>query len=143
MRNYYDEYLYLFNKVVLYAINPNPSYDDSLTIANLARKVLESYLTFKVPTHDEVIDKVRSLSNELTTPTRAMCRLLNSKSHMQIIPDQDSGDDIEIINTMQFTIRDMLNFMLENDKLHFKTLLSNCDEIPAGLIDNEKLVFPS
>ncbi len=143
MRNYYDEYLYLFNKVVSFAINPNPNYDDSLTIANLARKVLESYLAFKVPTQDEIIDKVRSLSNELSTPTRAMCRLLNSKSHLQIIPDQDRGDDIEVIHTMQFIIRDMLNFMFENDKHHFKTLLSNCDDIPEGLLDDEKLAFPT
>lgn len=142
-QNYYDEYLFLFQKVISYAVKASPSYDDSLTVANLARKVLESYLTFKVPTHDKLMNKVRSLSNELTTPTRAMCRLLNSESHMQIIPDQDHGDDIEIVHMMQYTIRDMLNFMYENDKLHFKTLVSNCDDIPKGLIDNEKLSFPA
>lgn len=139
--NYFDEYSYLFNRVIKYAVSSSPDSDESLAIANLARKILESFLTFKVPNDIDLIEKVRALSAELTTPTRAMCRLLNSKSHLQIIPDQDQGDDIELISSMQQIIRDMLSFIFQNDPMHFRILVDKCDSVPVGFIGEGSLHF--
>lgn len=141
LRDYMDEYVYLFKHLINYSRIQQPTLDESLAIANLARKALESYLTFKVPNNSNGIEKVRTICNDLTVSTRAICRLLNNHSHLKIIQDQDKGDNLEIIQAMPSIVDDLLRFMFSNDKLHFRTLLECCKIEPESIIKDDDLDF--
>ena len=136
---YYDEYIYLFGRIFTYAINTAPDPEDALIMANLARKLLESYLTFKVPTNIDNIEKIRILSGGLPSSYRALIRLVNTRSHLRVIRDTESIDDFSIINEMQQTAIDLLSFIFKTDKLHFRFLVENCDVPFDRIIQNDEL----
>lgn len=58
---YHDEYAYLFKKIYDFVKTPPEDTSDYLQYPNIARRVLEGFLTFKLPSSSTLMDKVIEL----------------------------------------------------------------------------------
>lgn len=128
---YHDEYAYLFKKVYSFVKNPPADTSDYLQYPNMARRLLEAFLTFKLPLPNDkytMIDKVLELEKGGNTAAgRAVLRLLNNRSHLRAISDSEIADDIDSITILPDTLQHLLNFMKQHDKKHYDTLAKLCD----------------
>ena len=128
---YHDEYAFLFRKVYEFVKNPPSDTSEYLVYPNLARRLLESFLTFKLPKPEDqsnLMGKVLELEgSQKTAAGRAVLRLLNNHSHLRVIPDIGNADDIDSISTLPDTLKNLLEFMRCHDKVHYDTLAELCD----------------
>ena len=106
---YHDEYAYLFKKVYNFVKCPPSNTSEYLQYPNMARRLLEGFLTFKLPLPNDqcqMIDKVLILEgNRNTAAGRAMLRLLNNRSHLRVIQNSQFEDDIDSITILPNTLR--------------------------------------
>lgn len=128
---YHDEYAYLFKKVYSFVKCPPSDTSEYLQYPNMARRLLEGFLTFKLPLPNDqcsMIDKVLTLEgNRNSAAGRAMLRLLNNRSHLRVIQDSQSEDDIDSIAVLPDTLKYLLEFMRNHDERHYNTLATLCD----------------
>ena len=125
---YHDEYAYLFKKIYEFIKNPPSDTSDYLQYPNIARRVLESFLTFKVPSANTMMDKVLELENNRESrAVRSIMRLLNNHSHLRVIPSGDLSDDIDSITVLPDILNNLMEFIKKHDKLHYNTLATLCD----------------
>lgn len=124
-----SEYHYLFRFVRDFAISGEAHYDYTYLMPNVMRKVLEVFLTFKVPTHADIVGKLDDLSKDHpeldAIRLRALNRLIQVESH------GDSMDDIVAINAMTLEeTRDcaaaLIDMMKLVDRKHYDGLESVC-----------------
>lgn len=136
LSQYYDEYAYLFKLVYLFVKHPPDNIGDYFQYPNVARRLLEGFLTFKMPNDDSLIDKVLLLDgDENTAAGRAMLRLLNNRSHFRVIPDSEGVEDTTNIATLPNTMQFLMQFIETHDKKHYDALVSRCD--PHGVDDSD------
>lgn len=125
---YHDEYAYLFKKIYEFVKNPPSDTSEYLQYPNMARRVLEGFLTFKLPTSKTMIDKVLELENNReSSAVRSIIRLLNNHSHLMVIPGAELMDDIDSISALPDTLNNLLEFIKYHDKRHYDTLAALCD----------------
>ena len=126
---YHDEYAYLFKKIYSFVKCPPRDISEYLQYPNMARRLLEGFLTFKIPRPSgSMIDKVLALEgNKNTAAGRAMLRLLNNRSHLRVIQDSQFADDIDSITILPNTLKYLLEFIKNNDEQHYNTLADLCD----------------
>ena len=126
---FHDEYAFLFKKVYDFAKNPPEDISEYLQYPNMARRLLEGFLTFKCPDPKlDMINRVLQLEKgKVTATSRAVLRLVNNKSHMRVIPDGDAVDDLDNITAMPEIIKNMLEFMKAHDEMHYSILAESCD----------------
>lgn len=136
---YHDEYAYLFKKVYDFVKNPPDDTSEYLQYPNMARRLLEGFLTFKLPLpNDEcsMIDKVLELEQGRNTAAgRAVLRLLNNRSHLRVITGNELEDDIDSISILPDILKQLLEFMKCHDERHYNTLALLCD--PQYKIDGD------
>lgn len=126
--NYHDEYAYLFKQIYSFVKTPPKDTSDYLQYPNIARRVLEGFLTFKIPSPSTLLDKVLELEQGRDTSAgRALMRLLNNHSHLRIISGGDHADDIDSIAVLPDTLKHLMDFMKSHDKQHYDTLAALCD----------------
>lgn len=125
---FHDEYAFLFKKVYTFVHDSKRNLNDYLLYPNIARRLLEGFLTFKVPTNNMTqLDKVLRLEEkEETAAGRAMQRLLNNYSHLNVIPSNDKRDDVDSISVLPQTLQYLLDFIKEKDEYHYMTLADEC-----------------
>ncbi len=120
---YHDEYAYLFKKIYDFVKFPPSDTSEYLQYPNIARRVLEGFLTFKLPSSSSLIDKVLELEQcESTVAGRAVMRLLNNHSHLRVISSSDIADDIDSIATLPDILYQLMEFIKRHDKRHYDTL---------------------
>ena len=125
---YHDEYAYLFKKIYEFVKNPPSDTSEYLQYPNMARRVLEGFLTFKLPSSKTMIDKVLELENNReSSAVRSIMRLLNNHSHLRVIPGAELSDDIDSISALPDTLNNLMGFIKCHDKCHYDTLASLCD----------------
>lgn len=128
---YHDEYAYLFKKIYSFVKSPPSDTGEYLQYPNMARRLLEGFLSFKIPLpNDEfsMIDKILDMEkHENTTVSRAMLRLLNNNSHLCVISGNEHADDIDCIATLPDTLFHLLKFIKRHDVKHYNTLAKLCD----------------
>lgn len=136
---YHDEYAYLFKKIYSFVKAPPSDTSEYLQYPNMARRLLEGFLTFKLPRpNDEcsMIDKVLELEQGRNTAAgRAVLRLLNNHSHLRIITGNELSDDIDNIAVLPDILKHLLEFMKYHDEKHYNTLAMLCD--PEYKIEGE------
>ena len=94
----------------------------------MARRVLEGFLTFKLPSSKTMIDKVLELENNReSSVVRSIMRLLNNHSHLRVIPGAELSDDIDSISALPDTLNNLMEFIKYHDNRHYDTLSSLCD----------------
>ena len=125
---YHDEYAYLFKKIYEFVKNPPSDTSEYLQYPNMARRVLEGFLTFKLPSSKTMIDKVLELENNReSSAVRSIMRLLNNHSHLRVIPGAELSDDIDSISALPDTLNNLMEFIKYHDNRHYDTLASLCD----------------
>ena len=125
---YHDEYAYLFKKIYDFVKNPPEDTSEYLQYPNIARRVLEGFLTFKLPSSLTLIDKVIELeAGRNSAAGRAVMRLLNNHSHLRVISSSDLADDIDSITILPDILNHLMEFIKFHDKRHYDTLAQLCD----------------
>ena len=125
---YHDEYAYLFKKIYDFVKQPPENTSEYLQYPNIARRVLEGFLTFKLPSSSPLMNKVIELEQgRSTTAGRAVMRLLNNYSHLRVISSSDIADDIDSISILPDTLNHLMEFIKFHDKRHYDTLAALCD----------------
>ena len=111
---YHDEYAYLFKKVYDFVKQPPQDTSEYLQYPNIARRLLESFLTVKLPLPNDqcsILDKVIELEKGNNTfAGRAILRLLNNRSHLRVISSNEHVDDIDSISVLPDTLKLLLEF---------------------------------
>lgn len=125
---YHDEYAYLFKKIYDFVKSPPSDTSEYLQYPNIARRVLEGFLTFKLPSSNTLIDKVLELEQgESSSAGRGILRLLNNHSHLRVISSSDIADDIDSIATLPGILNQLMEFIKRHDKRHYDTLAKLSD----------------
>lgn len=135
---YHDEYAYLFKKIYTFVKEPPKDTAEYLQYPNMARRLLEGFLTFKLPSPESemtMMDKVQELERGKETEAgRAVLRLLNNQSHFRFIPDSDRADDIDSLAALPDILKNLLTFMRVHDTTHYDALakLADSDFVSDG-----------
>jgi len=125
---YHDEYAYLFKLVYQFVKEPPLNPSDYLQYPNIARRLLEGFLTFKLPNNEALLDKVLTMEEGKSTAAgRAILRLLNNQSHLRVIPDGEMTDDVSNVAILPDTLKHLLDFIKHHDAKHFDVLSQKCD----------------
>ena len=124
---YHSEYHYIFSKLFKYKDQERLNRDEAFLTANLSRKLLESFFSFKYP-------KCRSDLSQLMTCGLHGCqrtdenikekiyRFINKYSHSIVIEvNEDSSENL--VGESQSIINDIFEWMKEVDVIHYNEML--------------------
>lgn len=130
--HYNSEYHYIFSRLKDFAGKDALSRDDAFLTANLARKLLESFFSFKYPKHRsdiaQLMDRGLKDSKTITAETKEkIYRFINKYSHSAVIEiNEDSSENL--FGESQNVINDIFNWVNEVDEVHFKEMLEVANE---------------
>lgn len=118
-----SEYHFLFSQLYNFAENGNPEYKDLYTVSNIARRFLEIFTNFKIPTTGDLASKIDALeidpANISKTEQGKVYKLIQEFSHGSDPASAiEHKDKIEI----QEAIKVLLNMIKESDPKHFELL---------------------
>jgi wobble nucleotide-excising tRNase len=125
--NYNSEYHYIFSRLHTYKDNPTLSRDDAFLTANLSRKLLESFFSFKYPKHRSDIAQLMAcglkgckITDESTK--EKIYRFINKYSHSAVIEiNEDSSENL--VGESHNVIGDIFTWLKEVDEVHFNEML--------------------
>ena len=125
--NYNSEYHYIFSRLHEYKDNTTLSRDDAFLTANLARKLLESFFSFKYPKHRSDIAQLMNcglkgceVTDEMTK--EKIYRFINKYSHSIVIEvNEDSSENL--VGESHNVIGDIFTWLQEVDKDHYDEML--------------------
>ncbi|MFN8321258.1 MAG: AAA family ATPase [Chitinophagales bacterium] len=125
---YHSEYHYVFKKLYDYSLSSELTIDDHFTLANAARRVLESFGAFKKPGASGIngvleIAKSKDVPENVTTK---VYQFLNKYSHLDRIETHENS----IENIEQETImvaKDVLDVIKAIDNDHYLAMISLCE----------------
>lgn len=125
--NYNSEYHYIFSRLHAYKDNPSLSRDDAFLTANLARKLLESFFSFKFPKYRSDISQLMScglkgcsVTDEATK--EKIYRFINKYSHSVVIEvNEDSSENL--VGESHNVIKDIFKWIQEVDEIHYNEML--------------------
>jgi wobble nucleotide-excising tRNase len=121
-----SEYHYLFSKVVEASkIEGEANLEQMYGMPNIARRLVEGFLAFRVPGGGELRQTVRSLKGDVATHARIV-RFLNAHSHKDRIDDGEG--DASLLSETPAIMRAVLGYIELNDKEHYEKML---ELIPA------------
>lgn len=129
LHDFEDEYVYLFRKIYEFAKTPPKCMNDYLPYPNMARRLFESFVSFKKPAQKQTNSSVLQTAIEMDDESKgqriiALTRLLEDKSHLHIIECDDNIDDISYIKQLPEILQHLLDFIKEHDKLHYDSLVN-------------------
>jgi len=125
--DYNSEYHYIFSKLHAYRRNSSLSRDQAFLTANLARKLLESFFSFKFPKHRSDISQLMTCglkSCEVTDETtkEKIYRFINKYSHSVVIEvNEDSSENL--VGESYNVIDDIFKWIEEVDEVHYNEML--------------------
>lgn len=126
--NYNSEYHYIFSKLYQHKDQPSLSRDESFLTANLSRKLLESFFSFKYPRHRSDVSQLLSsgiqgcVVTDETTKEK-IYRFINKYSHSVVIEtNEDSSENL--IGESHNVIGDIFTWLEEVDPTHYKEMVS-------------------
>lgn len=125
--DYNSEYHYIFSRLYAYKDNPTLSRDEAFLIANLARKLLESFFSFKFPKHRSDLAQLMNCGLAGCKITDAatkekIYRFINKYSHSAVIEiNEDSSENL--LGESQNVIVDIFKWLHELDETHYSEML--------------------
>jgi wobble nucleotide-excising tRNase len=125
--NYNSEYHYIFSKLYAYRNSPELSRDEAFLTANLARKLLESFFSFKFPKYRSDIAQLmdRGLKGcEVTDEAtkEKIYRFINKYSHSIVIEINEESSE-NLVGESQNVIGDIFAWLQEVDEVHYNEML--------------------
>jgi wobble nucleotide-excising tRNase len=116
--NHNSEYHFLFESLTHYIDRPELDINESYAVANLARKLLEAFLTFKYPQGRGNFRELMTLSIGDNSTCELIYRFINKYSHNQLIEFDDSHTD-NVTAESTYIVKLILNEIERIDKTHF------------------------
>ncbi len=125
--NYNSEYHYIFSQLYKYKDSSTLSRDEAFLTANLSRKLLESFFSFKYPKHRNDIAQLMDcglngcvLTDEVIK--EKIYRFINKYSHSIVIEiNEDSSENL--VGESQNVIGDIFTWLREVDEIHYNEML--------------------
>jgi len=124
LRKFKSEYHFLFSILNKFITKGAPDYADLYTIGNIARRFLEIYINFKIPTTGDLKSRVDQLDTETVSETEKdkVYKLIQEFSHgLDPASTIEHKDKSEIQNA----IKVLMKMVKESDKKHFECLEKN------------------
>jgi wobble nucleotide-excising tRNase len=124
---YNSEYHYIFSKLHAFKDSSTLSRDEAFLTANLARKLLESFFSFKFPKHRSDIAQLMAcglngceITDEATK--EKIYRFINKYSHSAVIEiNEDSSENL--LGESQNVIGDIFTWLHEVDEVHYNEMV--------------------
>lgn len=124
LRKFKSEYHFLFSRLNKFITESTLDYADFYTIENIARRFLEIYLNFKIPTTGDLKSKIDQLKVETISETEKdkIYKLIQEFSHgSELESALKHKDKSEIQNAIKI----LMKMVEESDNKHFESLQSN------------------
>lgn len=124
---YNSEYQYMFSLIYNYSQNENNrEMEEWYPLPNIARKFMESFLSFMVPSERFFIDQLREVfsknSSISSTKKERIESFLNAKSHT--FPEGMIGFDLDNFCEIKEVLKDILTVVENVNNEHYKQLCS-------------------
>jgi len=123
---YGSEYHYLFSKVYEFKENSELTVDDSYLVANLSRKLLEGFLSFKFPKKRNDLNLLLEQGISDSIKRERIYRFINKYSHNASIDLGDFADNV--IGESQNVVMELLKVIEELDPRHYFEMESVCKD---------------
>jgi len=126
--DYNSEYHYLFAKLFNFKGNSKLDRDEAFLSANLSRKLLESFFSFKYPKNRSDISQLLNdgLGSCITTTPEIkekIYRFINKYSHSNVIEiNEDSSENL--MGESYSVIGDIFRWIEEVDPVHYKEMIN-------------------
>ena len=124
LREFNSEYHFLFSKLKRFVTEETDDYADSYTIGNIARRFLEIYTNFKIPTTGDLKSKLDQLDSPNIGQIKKdkLYRLIQESSHgLDPTSTIEHKDKSEIKDAIEILIQ----VVKDSDKKHFESLERN------------------
>ncbi|WP_405126785.1 AAA family ATPase [Ralstonia pseudosolanacearum] len=123
LKNYGSEYHYIFKKLYEYRAHTTLNRDEAFLTANLARKLIESFFTFKYPKRRSDISQLMDVGLKdctVTTPElkEKIYRFINKYSHSDVIEITEESAE-NLAGESHSVIGNIFQWMEEVDKKHY------------------------
>lgn len=123
LRKFKSEYHFLFDQLNKFKQAESPEYKDLYTITNVARRFLEIFTNFKIPTTGDLASKIKALKIDTSkideTQQGKVYKLIQELSHGF---DPTSTIEHKDKSEIQEGIRIMLDMIKYSDQNHFELL---------------------
>lgn len=127
LKNYGSEYHYIFKKLYEYRSHATLNRDEAFLTANLARKLIESFFTFKYPKRRSDISQLMDAGLKDCTVTTSevkekIYRFINKYSHSDVIEITEESAE-NLAGESHNVIGNIFQWMEEVDKKHFDEMV--------------------
>jgi wobble nucleotide-excising tRNase len=127
LKNYGSEYHYIFKKLYAYRAKTTLDRDEAFLTANLARKLLESFFTFKFPRGRNDVNQLMDAGLEGCTITTAelkekIYRFINKYSHSDVIEITEESAE-NLAGESHSVLNSIFQWVEEVDKKHFDEMV--------------------
>jgi wobble nucleotide-excising tRNase len=96
---------------------------DYYELPNLARRLVESFLAFKVPGRESMIQRLDELKYDGPKTTR-ISRFLDTYSHAPNMAGDHESESL--LSEAPSVLRDVLDMLKWSDKHHFERMIAMC-----------------
>lgn len=132
LKSYGSEYHYIFKKLYKYRERVALDRDEAFLTANLARKLLESFFTFKFPRGRANVNQLMDAGLEGCTITTAelkekIYRFINKYSHSDIIEITEESAE-NLAGESHSVLNNIFQWIEEVDKKHFDEMVEVAQE---------------
>lgn len=127
LHQYESEYHYLFRCINVGATSNSPkSLAEVYGLPNIARRLLEAFLSFRVPGRaGDLRQQLEAISGEPASKARII-RFLHTHSHMEQVGEPEH--DLSVLSETPAILRDILALIKENDQEHYNAMMTICSE---------------
>lgn len=125
--DYNSEYHYIFSKLYLYKEKKTLDRDEAFLTANLSRKLVESFFTFKFPKGRSDINALlesglKDCTITTTETKEKIYRFINKYSHSDVIEiNEESAENLA--GESHSVIDDIFKWIEEIDKVHYNEMI--------------------
>ena len=121
LRHFKSEYHFLFSRLDKFITKGTRDYADFYTIGNIARRFLEIYINFKIPTTGDLKSRVDQLDTKTVSETEKdkVYNLIQEFSHGH---DPTSTIEHKDKSEIQSAIKVLMKIVEESDQKHFQSL---------------------
>lgn len=127
LTDYNSEYHYIFSKLYLYKERKTLDRDEAFLTANLSRKLVESFFTFKFPKGRSDVNALLESGLKNCTVTTAetkekIYRFINKYSHSDVIEiNEESAENLA--GESHSVIEDIFKWIEEIDLVHYHEMV--------------------
>lgn len=121
LKSYESEYHYLFKRLQEESKKPNaPTLEAYYALPNMARRLLEAFLAFRVPHQTgDLYKQLDAIDHDSAAKTRIL-RFLHAFSHLDQITDPEHN--LSMLAETPLVLRDLFVLIEHSDPAHFKSM---------------------